>query len=185
VSDTNVAGDARSAVASDTRPATAPAGLDAAERQAWLTFASVLFKLPAALDTQLQRDAGINHFEYVVLAMLSEAPNRMLKMSQLATLASGSQSRLSHVVSRLERRGLVRRAPCPDDRRSIYAVLTDDGYATITGATPGHTATLRSHVLDGLSAEQLTQLRDISGQILTRLDPDYNCPNGSPTSGPQ
>ena len=79
------------------------------EQQAWRPFAALLFRLPAALDAQLQRDAQLTHFEYMVLVSLSEAPDRALRMSDLAAMASGSLSRLSHVVSRLERRGWVRR----------------------------------------------------------------------------
>ncbi|HLH82894.1 MAG TPA: MarR family transcriptional regulator, partial [Trebonia sp.] len=103
--------------------------LSAEEQAAWRPFAALLFRLPAALDAQLQRDAGISHFEYMVLASLSEAPGRTLRMSELAAMASGSLSRLSHVVSRMERRGWVRREPCPGDGRFINAVLTADGWA--------------------------------------------------------
>jgi hypothetical protein len=79
------------------------------ERDAWMPLIGVLIKLPAALDAQLQRDSGLSHFEYMVLSRLSEAPERTLRMSDLAVLANGSLSRLSHVVTRLERRGWVRR----------------------------------------------------------------------------
>ena len=88
------------------------------EQAAWRPFVGLLFRFPALLDAQLQKDAGISHFEYMVLSSLSEAPDRALRMSQLAAMASGSVSRLSHVVSRLEAKGWVRREPSPGDGRS-------------------------------------------------------------------
>ena len=96
-----------------------PRWLDAEESQAWRALASTLVRLPAALDAQLRRDAGLSHFEYQVLALLSEAPGRTLRMSELATLAEGSLPRLSQVAARLEQRGWVRRQrSCPCCRRS-------------------------------------------------------------------
>jgi len=107
-----------------------PNWLSAEQQTAWRPFAALLFRLPGALDAQLQQDAGISHFEYMVLAALSEAPARTLRMSELARMASGSLSRLSHVVSRMESRGWVRREPCPGDGRFINAVLTEDGWTS-------------------------------------------------------
>jgi DNA-binding MarR family transcriptional regulator len=143
--------------------------LSADERAAWMPFASVLFRLPAALDTQLQRDAGLSHFEYMVLASLSEAPRRTLRMSDLAALASGSLSRLSHVVSRLEMRGWVRREPCPSDGRYTNAILSDDGFRKVAEAAPGHVLAVRALVIDALTGRQLRQLEDISDCINRRL----------------
>jgi DNA-binding MarR family transcriptional regulator len=143
--------------------------LSADERAAWMPFASVLFRLPAALDTQLQRDAGLSHFEYMVLASLSEAPRRTLRMSDLAALASGSLSRLSHVVSRLEMRGWVRRESCPSDGRYTNAILTDDGFRKVAEAAPGHVLAVRALVIDALTGRQLRQLEDISDCINRRL----------------
>jgi DNA-binding MarR family transcriptional regulator len=108
-----------------------PRWLDAEERQAWLALASLLIRLPSALDAQLARDAGTNHFEYMVLAGLSEAPGRTLRMSVLAMLAEGSLPRLSQVVSRLEKRGWARRAPDPSDGRYTSAILTEEGWAKV------------------------------------------------------
>ena len=115
-----------------------PSGTDAEppwltddERDAWIRLVGVFIKPPAALDAQLQRDAGVSHFEYMVLSRLSEAPSHTLRMSDLAVLANGSLSRLSHVVTRLERRGWVRREPCPGDGRFTNAVLTDHGCAMV------------------------------------------------------
>jgi DNA-binding MarR family transcriptional regulator len=143
--------------------------LSAEEQAAWRPFIGVLFRLPAALDQQLQRDAGITHFEYMVLSSLSEAPDRTLRMSDLAALARGSLSRLSHVVSRLEQRGWVRREPCPGDGRYINAVLTEEGWAKIAATAPGHVGAVRKHLVDVLSPEQLRELGEASERILKSL----------------
>lgn len=142
------------------------------ERDAWIPLIGVLIKLPAALDAQLQRDAGLSHFEYMVMSRLSEAPERALRMSDLAILANGSLSRLSHVVTRLERRGWVRREACPGDGRYTNAVLTGEGWAKVTATAPGHVAAVRELVVDGLSPEQIGQLRDIAQRIMSRVVPD-------------
>jgi DNA-binding MarR family transcriptional regulator len=150
-------------------PPPEPRWLSADERAAWMPFASVLFRLPAALDAQLQRDAGISHFEYMVLASLAQAPARTLRMSELAELASGSLSRLSHVVSRLEMRGWVHRQACPSDGRYTNAILTDEGFRKIAEAAPGHVDAVRAFVIDALTGRQLRQLEDISDCINRRL----------------
>lgn len=149
---------------------TAPRWLTSGEQDVWMALAGVMIKLPAALDTQLQRDAGLSHFEYLVLAALSEAPDRLLRMSRLAEFAKGSLSRLSHVVKRLEQRGWVRREACPSDGRYTNAILTDDGYAKVVASAPGHVETVRSLVFDALGDEQLGQLRSACHEILGRID---------------
>jgi DNA-binding MarR family transcriptional regulator len=131
----------------------------------------VLTRLPATLDAQLERDAGVSFFEYHVLSMLSELPDRTLRMSRLAQLTSASLSRLSNVVKRLEARGLVRREPDPDDRRATRAALTDAGMSLVEEAAPAHVTTVRELIVDALSPAQLTRLHDAHEQILTRLDP--------------
>lgn len=148
------------------------------EQQAWRPFAALMFKLPSALDAQLQRDAQITHFDYMVLISLSEAPGRSLRMSDLADMAAGSLSRLSHVVSRLERRGWVRREPCPGDGRYINAVLTDQGLAKVVSTAPGHVETVRKLIVDALTPEELRTLGAISTQLLERLL-TLSPPNGS------
>ena len=147
-----------------------PRWLSAVEQSAWRPLAALLFRLPGALDAQLQRDAGISHFEYMVLSSLSEAEGRTLRMSDLATLASGSLSRLSHVVSRLEKRGWVRREACPGDGRFVNAVLTEDGWAKVVGTAPGHVAAVRRFVVDALSSAELAALGCASGQVLGEID---------------
>src|SRR5215469_6876429 len=142
------------------------------EQAAWRQVAALVFRLPGALDVQLQRDAGISHFEYMVLSGLSEAENRTLRMSDLAAMASGSLSRLSHVVSRLEKRGWVRREPCPGDGRFVNAVLTDEGMAKVVATAPGHVEEVRRLVVDALSPQQLAALGYASGSILSVISGD-------------
>ena len=150
-----------------------PGWLDAEETQAWRALAKTLVRLPAALDAQLRRDAGIGHFEYDVLALLSETPSCTLRMSELATLAGGSLPRLSQVVARLEQRGWVRRAPDPADGRYTLATLTAQGQAKVTQAAPGHVQEVRRLVLDPLTKAQSRQLREISRRIIRAIDPDH------------
>ena len=145
--------------------------LTGAQRPAWLGMVRLFTVLPAALDAQLDRDAGLSFFEYHVLSMLSETPDRTLRMSRLAQLTSSSLSRLSNVAKRLEGRGLLRREPDPDDRRATRAVLTDAGMAAVEQAAPGHVTTVRDLVIDALDPAQLKQLHAAHQQILARLDP--------------
>ena len=149
-----------------------PRWLDPEERQAWLVLASTLVRLPAALDAQLRRDAGISHFEYQVLALLSESPGRTLRMSELAMQAEGSLPRLSQVVARLEQRGWVRRVPDPADGRYTLAILTDEGGAKVTEAAPGHVEEVRRLVFDPLTKVQTRQLREIGRRIMRAIDSD-------------
>jgi DNA-binding MarR family transcriptional regulator len=142
------------------------------ERVAWVRLAAVLELLPGVLDTQLRRDADLSHFEYFVLAMLSEAPERTLRMTALAARTNATLPRLSHVVRRLEDRGLVRRFPCPEDGRATNAQLTDTGWTTVVAAAPGHVANVRQQVIDALDGEQVRQLAGIAEAILDRIDPD-------------
>lgn len=146
--------------------------LDEAERTAWLRLIAVVELLPGALDGQLRRDAGLTHFDYFVLAMVSEAPDRTLPMGRLARRTNATLPRLSHVVRRLEDRGLVRRLTAPDDGRVTLATLTDAGWERVVAAAPGHVDTVRNTVFDGLSRRQVGQLSDIAGAMLDRLDPE-------------
>ena len=146
--------------------------LDDDERAAWLRLIAVVELLPGVLDSQLRSQSGVTHFEYYVLAMLSEAPERTLRMAALAQRTNATLPRLSHVVRRLEERGLVERFPCPEDGRVTMARLTDAGWDAVVAAAPGHVSTVRRHVLDPLTREQLDQLRVIGDALLTRLDPE-------------
>ncbi|MEU4602615.1 MarR family transcriptional regulator [Kribbella sp. NPDC023972] len=148
--------------------------LDETQLSAWVRLAAVLELLPGVLDSQLRRDAGLTHFEYYVLAMLSEAPDHTLRMTSLALQTNATLPRLSHVVKRLEDRGLVERFPCPEDARATNARLTPEGWNKVRETAPGHVATVRQHVIDVLTPEQLTQLNAIADSILGTLDPDGN-----------
>src|SRR5919112_3798331 len=141
------------------------------ERVAWVRLAAVLELLPGVLDTQLRRDAHLSHFEYFVLAMLSEAPGRTLRMTALAQRTNATLPRLSHVVRRLEDRGLVERFPCPEDGRATNARLTAEGWRTVQDSAPGHVSNVREHVIDALTPEQIDQLTTITDAVLRRLDP--------------
>jgi DNA-binding MarR family transcriptional regulator len=143
-----------------------PRWLTDEEQQAWRRFIEVLVKVPAALEGQLQRDAGLTHMGYLVLATLSERDDRRLAMSRLAKKASASLSRLSHVVARLEAQGLVRRERDPEDGRVQIAVLTDEGFAKIVTTAPGHVETVRSLVFDRLTPAQIRQLGKLCDTLL-------------------
>ncbi|MEV5965573.1 MarR family transcriptional regulator [Kribbella sp. NPDC051952] len=151
---------------------TEPRWLDEAQLAAWVRLAAVLELLPGVLDTQLRRDAGLTHFDYFVLAMLSEAPKRTLRMTALALRTNSTLPRLSHVVKRLEDRGLIERFPCPEDARATNARLTPAGWEKIQATAPGHVDTVRDHVIDVLTPTQITQLTKITEAILTTLDPN-------------
>jgi DNA-binding MarR family transcriptional regulator len=155
--------------------------LDEDEERAWLAFASLTTRLPAVLDTQLQRDAGISHFEYIVMARLSTAPDRTLRMSVLATLAEGSLPRLSQAVGRLEKRGWIRRTPDPADGRYTLAILTAAGAAKLVETAPGHVETVRRYVFDQLSRTQVRQLAAIGERLLHALPPDETWPTEMPS----
>jgi DNA-binding MarR family transcriptional regulator len=146
--------------------------LDDNEQRAWRRLATVMTLLPAALDAQLQHDASLTHFAYFTLAMLSEAPGRALRMSELAARSSSSPSRLSHTVARLESRGWVKRQRATEDGRGQVAELTDEGYTALVETAPGHVGAVREFVLDALTPEQVAQLNEICTALLTKLDPD-------------
>lgn len=145
------------------------------EQRAWRRLAAVMLRLPAALEAQLQRDCGLTHFGYWVLAMLSESPNRAMRMSELAAMAHGSMSRLSHLVNRLEERGWVRRQRASGDGRGQIAELTEAGYAKVVASAPGHVEEVRARVFDALTPAQVAQLEEICSAIIERL-PSLNEP---------
>ena len=144
--------------------------LTSAELESWLSVVRLLTWLPWSIDQQLQRDADLGMVEYQVLAMLSESPGHTMRMSSLAEVTNASLSRLSHLVKRLEGRGLVRREPDPGDGRFTNAILTDVGFKTLADAAPGHVAHVRSLVIDVLSSEQLRRLGRDAERIMARID---------------
>jgi DNA-binding MarR family transcriptional regulator len=146
----------------DTRP---PALLAGEDLEAWAGLATLLEWLPPALDAPLVRDFDLTHFEYGILFALAGAPDRTLRMSELAGFANSSLSRLSRAVSRLQSRGWADRSQDPNDGRSTRATLTEAGLEVINEATPGHVDTVRKLVLDPLTAAQKRQLHDITLRI--------------------
>ena len=155
--------------------------LTADEQQAWRAFLTACQTLFSAIDAQLQRDSGFPHGYYEILTRLSDAPGRALRMSQLAHASTQSKSRLSHAIARLEGHGWVRRTDCPTDRRGQIAELTDEGFAALAAAAPGHVEQVRRSLIDALTPEQVDQLREISAAISAAGDrqghrPASSCP---------
>jgi DNA-binding MarR family transcriptional regulator len=140
------------------------------EMRAWLRLTGVMLKLAPTLDSQLQRDSDLTHFDYLCLAMLSESDDRTLTMSALAARTNASLSRLSHVITKLERRGFVCRQPSPASRRVTLVRLDDDGWDVLVKAAPGHVETVRSLVFDGLAPEDVAALERVAGHICERIE---------------
>ncbi|GAA4619727.1 MarR family transcriptional regulator [Actinoallomurus vinaceus] len=147
-----------------------PRWLSSDELDTWRWFTFLLYRLPTALEAQLRCDAQLSFVEYYVLAALSERPERRMRMSDLAVLAYSELSRLSHLISRLEKRGFVRREPDPTNGRYTHAVLTDAGYAHLVEAAPGHVAEVRELVYDVLDPAELQGLRTAAQKIIDRID---------------
>ena len=141
-----------------------------AEVASWLSLVRLVTWLPWSIDQQLRRDSDLGMVEYQVLARLSNAPKRTMRMSSLADLANSSLSRLSHLFKRLEARGLVRREPDPTDGRFTNAILTEQGFQVLAAAAPGHVAHVRSLVIDVLTPEQLRRLGHAADRIVSRID---------------
>ena len=139
--------------------------LNADEKEAWTGLVSMLLLLPGRLEAPLQQESGLSLFDYLVLSHVSEAPDRRIRMSELAHLANGSLSRLSNVVKRFERRGWVVRYPDPDDGRYTVASLTDEGYEVVVAAAPTHLRSVRQFVLDPLSAADRQALARIAAKL--------------------
>ena len=153
-----------------------PRWLTAEEQETWLAVIAMITWLPDAVDAQLQRDAGVSHFEYQVMAMLSMSPQRTRRMSEVAALANGSLTRLSRTVDRLDKRGWVTRRPDPDDGRATLAVLTDAGWEKVVSTAPGHVTEVRRLVLDPLTRTQVRQLHEIATRIRQVVQPDGSLP---------
>jgi DNA-binding MarR family transcriptional regulator len=143
-----------------------PRWLTDEQQQMWRRFVEVLVRVPAALETQLQRDAGLTHMGYIVLLTLSEEPDRRMPMSRLARNVSSSLSRLSHVVARLEGQGWVRRERNPEDGRVQIAVLTGEGYAKVVETAPGHVEAVQQLIFDRLTPAQVRQVAKVAEAIL-------------------
>ena len=140
------------------------------EEQAWRAVASMMHNLRSAMECQLERDSDLSVIEYHSLARLSEEPNRTLRMSELAGVTNASLSRLSHLVTRLERWGFVRREPDPTDGRYTNAILTKAGYDKLRDSAPAHVEAVRQLVIDEFNPTELAKLRDFCERIVARVD---------------
>ena len=145
--------------------------LNADEKDAWTGLVSMLLLLPGRLEAPLQQESGLSLFDYLVLSHVSEAPDRRIRMSELAHLANGSLSRLSNVVKRFEQRGWVVRAPDPDDGRYTVASLTDEGFEVVKAAAPTHLRAVREFVLDPLTAADRQALTRIAAKLRLTIPP--------------
>lgn len=146
-----------------------PRWLNDEEKRAWNAFMSTHALLYQRLDQQLKRDAGLSHLQYEILARLSGAPERELRMSELACSVQNSKSGLTYQIGQLEQAGLVDRRNCRSDVRAVYARLTDDGMALLERAAPGHVALVRELLIDVLTPGQLQALADGLGEAGRRM----------------
>jgi DNA-binding MarR family transcriptional regulator len=149
-----------------------PRWLSAEEQRVWRGYLTATRLLASALDRELQRDSAIPHTYYEILVRLSEAPERVMRMSDLAEASDSSRSRLSHAVARLEEAGWVRRQTCATDRRGSFAVLTDAGFDVLVAAAPGHVESVRQHLFDPLTPEQVATLGEICRLITASVRPE-------------
>jgi DNA-binding MarR family transcriptional regulator len=138
----------------------------------WMHVAGVIMTLPPAIDAQLKRYSGLSFYEYSILDALSRAPNRARQLCELAQMAYGSQSRLSHAMKRMEKQGWVMRRDCAGHARGVEAVLTDEGHAKLIEAAPGHVQEVRRLVVDALTPEQLAQFGEICRSLLAVTAPN-------------
>ncbi|GAA3824381.1 MarR family winged helix-turn-helix transcriptional regulator [Streptomyces phyllanthi] len=155
----------------NTASADGPRWLTDEEQRTWRAYVHASTLLEDHLDRQLQRDAGMPHVYYHLLVVLSEAPHRRLRMTELAMRAKITRSRLSHAVARLEKNGWVRREDCPSDKRGQFAVLTDQGHEVLTQTAPGHVRAVRQAIFERLSPQQRESLGEIMEIIAEGLQP--------------
>jgi DNA-binding MarR family transcriptional regulator len=144
---------------------TEPRWLNQDELAAWLANSAIMISLPAALDARMQREAQLTFFEYMVLSVLSEEPDRTMQMSALAARTAASLSRLSHAVGRLEKRGLLARSRIPGAGRRTNTTLTEAGYDVVVAAAPGHVAAVREYLIDELEPHDLKALQRIGTAV--------------------
>jgi len=156
--------------------------LDEEQTRAWIRLIGMVVQLPAALDAQLQRDAGISHVEYQVMSWLSMSPGRVARMSQIAQMANVSLSHLSRIASRLEGRGWLQRTPDPDDGRATLAALTQAGWEKVVATAPGHVEEVQRLIFDNLTTAQVRQLQSIGDRVLDAIHPGHCVPDPSQPS---
>jgi DNA-binding MarR family transcriptional regulator len=151
-----------------------PRWLDDREAHVWQAHLAMHRELAAELERQLVRESGLSGAEYTILVPLSEAPDGVLRARELGAAAGWDRSRLSHQVTRMEKRGLVAREPCVEDGRGSMIRLTDEGRAAIEAAAPGHVAAVRRHFFDPLTAEEVELLGTLLDRILATLPADQD-----------
>ena len=139
------------------------------EQKAWRGLLRMTSQLNARMNRQLLQDYGVSLADYDVLVVLSEAPEGRLRVFEVADALAWEQSRVSHQLARMQRRGLVAREGCASDARGAFAVLTEAGRAAIERAAPAHVETVRQLVFDGLTHDQLIALTEITTGVLDRL----------------
>ncbi|WP_423464368.1 MarR family winged helix-turn-helix transcriptional regulator [Promicromonospora sp. MS192] len=153
-----------------------PRWLNGDELAAWLANSAIMISLPAALDARMQRESRMTFFEYMVLSVLSEEPDRTMQMSSLAVRTSASLSRLSHVVGRLEKRGLLARSRIPGAGRRTNTTLTQAGYDVVVAAAPGHVAAVREYLIDSLDPRDLMALTRIGAAVDAAINKGRTAP---------
>lgn len=139
--------------------------LSTEQQRVWRNYMAATRMVESEIERQLQRDSGMPTTYYEIMVSLSEAPERTLRMSELADRSRFSRSRLSHAVARMERAGWVERRDCPSDKRGAFAVLTEKGFDTLVAAAPGHVEQVRSVLFDVLTEEQVDQLGEICATV--------------------
>ncbi|TDD24870.1 MarR family transcriptional regulator [Actinomadura sp. KC06] len=150
---------------------TEPRWLDAAQQRDWRAYVDGSVRLTEIMDRDLKSRHGLSVSEYEILVRLSEAPERQLRMAELAENASQSRSRLSHTCSRLESKGLVKRDSCPNDKRGVYAQLTEQGFAALERAARDHVETVRTYFIDVIEPQDLEAVGRAFALVLKRLGP--------------
>ncbi|MFC4054711.1 MarR family winged helix-turn-helix transcriptional regulator [Actinomadura syzygii] len=148
-----------------------PRWLDATQQRDWRAYVDGSVRLTEIMDRDLKTKHGLSVSEYEILVRLSEAPERRLRMAELAENASQSRSRLSHTCSRLESKGLVKRDSCPNDKRGVYAHLTDEGFAALDRAARDHVETVRNFFIDVIEPDDLAAIGRAFNLVLKRLGP--------------
>ena len=150
--------------------ASSPRWLTDDQQRVWRAYIAMVRQLNEALERQLHDESEMTMGDYVLLMRLSEAPDRQLRMSELAADSVYSRSRLSHAVSRLETWGWVRRSGCTDDRRGTFAQLTDEGFAVLAAAAPGHATAVHDLLFEPLGERGAVTFGKLVHQVLDRLD---------------
>ena len=146
-----------------------PRWLDEREQQAWRSLMVMQAGLSEYLERQLRAHSGLSSADYEVLAHLSEAPGGRMRSFALARVLRWEKGRLSQHLTRMQKRGLIRREPCPTDQRGAVVVITEPGRALIEKATPLHLANVRNVLIDHATPAQLDLLTELADQVRTRL----------------